>query len=225
MPRARLWWFMAALLTAAAGEACGGGGDTSSATSSGGGSSSSSSGSGGAGVSSSSSSSASSSTGGMGGSGGMAPFALTSPSLTEGATFATTYTCAGANISPALQWTAGPPSTQSYAVVFTDLSNALIHWVIWDIPAATLALPENVENAYQPQAPAGAKQTLSYDNQTRGYLGPCPPATHTYQFKVYALDVATLPNAGMNSTRPQVEAEILNHDIASASLSGKGDPP
>ena len=56
---------------------------------------------------------------------------------------------------------------------------------------------------------AGAKQPLAYDNQTRGYLGPCPGSQHTYQFALYAVDTNPLPGLGMTSTRAQVRTAIL----------------
>jgi len=208
-------------------------GDTTSVTSS-------SSGSGGAASTSSSSvtsSAASSGTGGAGtgghggagtggaGTGGQVAFALTSTGFTEGAAIPAKYACAGANVSPDLAWTPGPPpATKSYAVVFTDKSNNLIHWVIWDIPFASTALPEHVANAATPPTPAGAKQVKSYDNQTFGYLGPCPPSQHTYEFAVHALDVDTLPNVTTASARKDVAAEIAGHEVGVATLSGTFTP-
>lgn len=168
-------------------------------------------------------------TGGAGtggaGTGGQAAFALTSTGFTEGAAIPAKYACAGANVSPDLAWTAGPPpGTKSYAVVFTDKSNNLIHWVIWDIPFAEAALPEHVANVANPPTPAGAKQVKSYDNQTFGYLGPCPPSQHTYEFAVHALDVATLSNVTTASARKDVAAEIAAHEVGAATLSGTFTP-
>ena len=147
-------------------------------------------------------------------------FTLSSPMLAPGAMFNAANTCNGANTSPQLTWTAGPAGTLSYAVVFTDKSNALIHWVIYDIPASATGLPGDVQKAYMPANVTGAKQTLSYQAGTRGYLGPCPPVLHTYEFVVYALSVATLPGVTMASTRQQVEPIIQANDLAMAALSG-----
>jgi len=152
-------------------------------------------------------------------------FALSSPMLAPGAMFAAANTCNGANTSPQLTWTAGPAGTMSYAVVFTDKSNNLVHWVIYDIPGSATGLPANVEKAYMPNNVTGAKQTLSYQATTRGYLGPCPPVLHTYEFVVYALSVATLPGATMNSTRAQVVPIIQANDLAMAALSGMYQQP
>ncbi len=158
------------------------------------------------------------------GSGGMGTFALTSSGFTEGMPIPAKYACAGANGSPDFSWTPGPTGTLSYAMVLTDKSNNLIHWVIWDIPAATTSLPADLEKKANPAIPAGAKQAKAYDNQTFGYLGPCPPAVHTYEFAVFALDIAALPNVTTASTRKQVDAEIFNHDLGSATLTGTYTP-
>lgn len=162
-------------------------------------------------------------TGGSG-TGGTAPMSLTSTGFSEGMVIPDKYACAGQNVSPDLSWTPGPAATQSYAIVFTDKSNNLIHWAIWDIPPATLSLPEHVENAAEPSTPAGAKQAESYDGQTFGYLGPCPGSTHTYEFVAYAVDVATLPGVTTASSRDEVEAALLDHDLDSAALSGTFTP-
>lgn len=152
-------------------------------------------------------------------------FALTSPMLVEGAAFAADNTCTGANTSPQLAWTAAPAGTQSFAIVFTDMSNDLIHWVIYDIPAAASGLPAAVDKAYAPANVAGAHQTASYQAAVRGYLGPCPPVQHTYELELYALDVAALPGATMQTTRMQAEAAILQHQLASATLTGTYQQP
>ena len=52
----------------------------------------------------------------------------------------------------------------------------------------------------------------------RGYLGPCPPVLHTYEFAVHALDVATLPGAMMNTNRAQAIAIIDMHRIGMPAL-------
>jgi len=140
----------------------------------------------------------------------------------EGTAIPAKYACAGANVSLDLSWTPGPAGTKSYAVVLTDTSNTLIHWVIWDL--AGTSLPEGVEHKPNPATPAGAKQVKSYDDTTVGYLGPCPPSVHTYELAVFALSVATLPAVTTASTRDAVKAEILKQDLASATLSGTYTP-
>ena len=73
----------------------------------------------------------------------------------------------GANISPAISWSAGPEGTQSYAVICVDPDVPsvlddfnqegrmvskdlprvdLYHWVLVDVPAATTSLAEGAES-------------------------------------------------------------------------------
>jgi len=151
------------------------------------------------------------------------PLALTSPVLAPSATFMTANTCDGANASPQLAWTGDAHDAQSFAVTLTDTSISLVHWVIYDIPAASTGLPADVMKVYAPANVAGAHQTDSYQAGMRGYLGPCPPqggGAHTYQFAVYALDVAALPGASMSTTRAQAVPLIQQHMLATATLTG-----
>lgn len=153
-------------------------------------------------------------------------FAVTSTAFAEGQTIPMTHTCNGANTSPALAWTDPPAGALSFALVFTDLSNDLIHSVIYDIPANLTELPANVERAvFSPANVPGAHQTRSFNNGPLGYRGPCPPKLHTYEFAIYALDVAALPNLTVNSTTIQGNAQVLMHDIAVAKLTGTYDQP
>jgi len=152
-----------------------------------------------------------------------AAFTLTSTGIVEGGAIADLYSCQGTNVSPPLAWSGGP-AAQGYAVVLTDLSNMLIHSAIWDIPASVSSLPENIAKVAEPAVPAGAKQPLAYDNQTRGYLGPCPGSAHMYQFKLYALDVYPLPGVTLSSTRAQVRTALEAHDLATATLTATFTP-
>jgi Raf kinase inhibitor-like YbhB/YbcL family protein len=152
-----------------------------------------------------------------------APLALTSPMLTEGAMIMGTNTCDEANTSPQLAWTGDAKSAAAFAVVLTDKSNNLVHWVIYDIPAAMTGLPADVEKVYAPTDVQGAHQTASYQATVRGYLGPCPPTNggpHTYEFAVYGVDAATLPGTSMATTRAEAVMLLNQHMTAKATLTG-----
>jgi phosphatidylethanolamine-binding protein (PEBP) family uncharacterized protein len=149
---------------------------------------------------------------------------LASTALTEGAEIPLLYTCANpnsvpTNISPPFTWTGGPAAA-SYAMVFRDVEPGaeLIHSIIYDIPASEMALPEGVEKEAEPAVPAGSKQLRAYSPKFRGYLGPCPGNTHAYEFRLSALDVATLPGVTLNSSRSAVETAILENMIATDTL-------
>lgn len=167
--------------------------------------------------------------------GGSGAFKLTSSEHVEGAVFADALTCAGVGRSPALAWTAGPAGTKSYAITFLDetlvaKNNANgYHWVIWDIPAATLALPQNLPAGATLTSPVTAKQfspANGFDNlPANAYFGPCPNAignttnTDTYAFTIYALSVETL-TSNLNGVK-NIEAAIkATTPLATTALHG-----
>jgi len=161
--------------------------------------------------------------GGAGGGGGATTtLTLTSPTITNGGMIPATHTCAGANTSPELNWTEGPPGTMSYAIVLTDMTNMFVHWAIWDIPSATRSLPAALPNPYMLTAPAGAKQAGFGGNSNHGYQGSCPDgATHTYQFVVYAMNVMNVPNLTMTSSQMTArDAIVMAGRLAMGSLTG-----
>jgi Raf kinase inhibitor-like YbhB/YbcL family protein len=157
--------------------------------------------------------------------------AITSTAFAEGAVFPDVHTCGAdgmaANTSPPLAWTDPPAGTLSFAVVFTDRIG-IIHSVIYDIPASATGLPPVVEKTFAPANVAGAHQTVTLGGVAFGYAGPCPPpgdAAHTYEFELFALDVATLPGADMTTTQSQARTLILAHDLASCELTGTYQRP
>lgn len=157
-------------------------------------------------------------TGGTGATGGSGAFTLTSPVLAEGAMFAAELTCAGANRSPQLNWTAGPAGTMGYAVILTDLTNSFLHWVVWNIPATTYSLPAMLPAGSMLSTPMGARQVALNGS---GYFGPCPNGdTHMYQFAVHALDVATLSGLPASPTPAQANMAVVMRSIGRATLTG-----
>jgi Raf kinase inhibitor-like YbhB/YbcL family protein len=168
--------------------------------------------------------------GGAGGMGG-GTFTLTSTTAMDGGTLPAEHRCVSlggeTGPSPDFMWSNPPMGTMSFALLLTDNSNDYAHWTIFDIPAATTSLPEGVMRAAMPSAPAGAKQIDNQDANIPGpgYFGPCHPfATNPYEFTLYALDVATLPGVGVDSTRAEVKAAIDMHDIESLSITVMSGP-
>jgi Raf kinase inhibitor-like YbhB/YbcL family protein len=170
--------------------------------------------------------------GGTGGSGGAScepgPFALTSPEFEEGGPIEEKFRCTGENVSPALEWSCGPSGTLSYAVTQIHDGSQTPHWVLYDIPASTYALPEAIERVAMPSVPAGSKQVEpNVDGSTwYGYSGPCPGgANQSYTYFVYALDVATLPGITPESTIAAADAAVKDHPLAVAKLTGTASKP
>jgi Raf kinase inhibitor-like YbhB/YbcL family protein len=161
--------------------------------------------------------------GGVGGSAGATPvvFSITSTAYTEGQMIPPKHTCAGANTSPALAWTAGPATTKSYALIFQDNTNKYVHWVIWDIPTTTLSLAESLPGGATLQMPAGAKQA-AFQNLT-AFQGPCPGGNeHNYSFTVYAMNTTTLGHTA-GTDPPGAATKIRAAALQMAALSGKSN--
>jgi phosphatidylethanolamine-binding protein (PEBP) family uncharacterized protein len=69
----------------------------------------------------------------------------------------------------------------------------------------------------------GAVQCRNWANSW-GYGGP-GSQSNTYEFTLYALDVATLPNVTQMSDRTAVKAELESHAIETVTLSGQTAGP
>lgn len=156
--------------------------------------------------------------------------ALSTDAFEDGAAVPTRYLCGppapvpmqGDNVTPALSWTAGPAATMSYAVVVRDRSAGdLVHWVLYDIDAATRQIAEGVAPGYMAAAPAGAKQAEIQGSGYFGYFGPCSGGRgNTYEWTLHALDTPTVPGVTMASTENEIAAAIEGASIASASFTG-----
>jgi hypothetical protein len=145
---------------------------------------------------------------------------LTSTSFQEGSWIPTEYTCSGVGLSPQLSWSAPPAKTLSLALIVTDPDaprGTWVHWVLYNLPAGTRALPEGLPALGQ--LPDGALQGRN-DFGEIGYGGPCPPpgAPHHYIFTLYALDAKL--NLPVGATRAQVEAGLQGHILAKGELTG-----
>jgi len=109
-----------------------------------------------------------------------AALVLTSPAFSNGGAIPKRYTCDGANVSPALHWTAAPRGTAAFSLTVFDPdapNGGFLHWRIARLPATTRGLP------------AGSKLGGQNGAGRRGYTGPCPPSgTHHYRFQLRAID-------------------------------------
>ena len=142
-------------------------------------------------------------------------FRLTSPVLQVGQPFPKKYTCDGDNISPPLTWADAPSNTQSFALILDDPDapkGTFTHWVLYNLPGSLNQLPENFSNSSQ-----DAMQGVNSYQHT-AYDGPCPPAkaTHTYHFRLYALDQRLDLTA--HATRDRVLARMQGHVITDTEL-------
>ena len=91
-----------------------------------------------------------------------------------------------------------------------------VHWIRYDIPAATAAMAEG-EGNHVPAA--GGHETLT-DANAPGWHGPCPPiGRHRYFFRLFALDTE-IGDLGRKARRKDFEAAIEGHVLDTAILMG-----
>jgi hypothetical protein len=110
----------------------------------------------------------------------------------------------GQNVMPTITWSAGPPGTQSYAMVFQDLSNGFAHWAMWNIPSDVTSIgPDAI--------PSGASQA-SFAGPDWFGSGDCD---NVYELDVYALSEAMFTPGGQAQT---VARDTLRDDDGSLVL-------
>ncbi|MGD2095366.1 MAG: YbhB/YbcL family Raf kinase inhibitor-like protein [Phycisphaerales bacterium] len=145
---------------------------------------------------------------------------ITSSAFQKDGMIPSKYTCDGADISPPLQWDAVPEGTKSIALINDDPDAPMgtwVHWVLYNLPADTKELAENIPP--EETLPNGAKQGIT-DFGRIGYGGPCPPGgTHRYFFKIYALDTQLALEAG--ASKSQLLKAMKGHILVQGELMGK----
>jgi len=146
---------------------------------------------------------------------------LTSSAFAHNGDIPREYTCDGSDTSPPLAWSGAPAGTRSFVLIVDDPDapdpaapkRTWVHWVLYDIPAATNALEKGVK-----RLPQGTREGLNDWGRT-GYGGPCPPiGRHRYFHKLYALDIE-LPDLG-RPAKARVEQAMAGHILAQAELIG-----
>lgn len=134
---------------------------------------------------------------------------LTSPAMEEGGTIPQRFSCEGRDVSPPLNWSGVPQEAKSLVLVMDDPDapgGTFTHWVAYGIPPGKTGLA-----AGEPALVEGMN-----DFGDQGYGGPCPPAgtTHTYRFRLYALD--TEPDLKPGASKEEVLEATESHVLAQA---------
>ncbi|AXK39244.1 YbhB/YbcL family Raf kinase inhibitor-like protein [Crenobacter cavernae] len=147
---------------------------------------------------------------------------LTSAAFAANGTIPAHLTCEGRDVSPPLAWSGAPEGTQSFVLIVDDPDApdpaaprmTWVHWVLYNLPATTTGLPEDVR-----ALPPGTREGLN-DWQKTGYGGPCPPiGTHRYFHKLYALDTV-LPDHINRPTKSELMIAMHGHVLAQTELIG-----
>mgnify|MGYP006278616503 FL=1 len=138
---------------------------------------------------------------------------LKSSAFADGGSIPSKYTCDGQDISPPLQVSGVPDGAESLALVMDDPdapTGTFDHWLVWNVPPDTTDIPEDTE-------PEGVQGRTDFGNL--GYGGPCPPSgTHTYRFKLYALDARL--DLAEGARKANLESAMEGHILAQAGLNG-----
>ena len=138
--------------------------------------------------------------------------------LAPGSMLPSEYSCAGAGISPPVNWTGIPAGTQSLVLILYDpdapVTGGFTHWVVYNIPPGSTSLPGNVSPGRE--LTGGGYQGVN-SRGTVGYVPLCPPGgiTHRYVFHLYALDT-TITGTGID--RSSVAETVVGHTIGEAQV-------
>jgi len=147
---------------------------------------------------------------------------ISSPAFKEGEMIPKRYTCQGKDVSPPLKIAPSVKGSVSLVLIMDDPDaprRTWVHWMLFNLPSDTMEISEAIpaRPIFSNGAVHGAN---SWGNRRIGYGGPCPPSgTHSYYFKVYALDSKLKLNPG--ATIAQVEKAMKGHVIAEGQLMGK----
>jgi Raf kinase inhibitor-like YbhB/YbcL family protein len=100
----------------------------------------------------------------------------------------------GGDISPPVSWGSLPAGTKSLILIVEDIDIPFlkflfptwVHWIVFDIPAHSPGLPENIPVGAS--VPGGGTQGRTSFRRL-GWGGPAPiGGEHRYVFRLYALD-------------------------------------
>lgn len=154
---------------------------------------------------------------------GSEPMRLRSAAFQEGQPIPEPDTCQGHDLSPPLSWDGVPARARSLVLIVDDPDApdpaaprvTWVHWLLYNLPASSIGLPEAVRPADLPQ---GTLQGINGWGRT-GYGGPCPPiGRHRYFFKLYALDTL-LPDMKQPDKETVVRA-MRGHVVGESQLMG-----
>lgn len=162
-----------------------------------------------------------------GGRGGfqLVPLKIETNAFEDGGIVPQKYAGGGDNVQPGFTFSNLPDNAVSVAIIFHDLDVALnmntgdvLHWIVWNIPAAAGGIPEG-------GLPDGSVQGTS-TMRRNSYFGPgAPPGEryHHYVFEFYALSSnLDLPTtAGRDELLAAMEGKV----VAKAAYVGRYKSP
>src|SRR5690242_19349165 len=142
-----------------------------------------------------------------------------SSAFAEGGSIPDLYTCQGADVSPALEWSGEPAGTRSFVLIMDDPDAPVgtwDHWLLFDIGY-------QVHNLAQGLKPGSLGHCGKNSWGKAAYGGPCPPkghGPHRYFFRLYALDTQNLGLA-VGAARDQLQNAMKGHVLGESQTMGR----
>lgn len=140
---------------------------------------------------------------------------LTSPAFINNELIPKEYTCDSEGLHPALQISAPPIGTKSFALTMTDPdspSGTWTHWLVWNIDPSTSFINDG-------EVPPGSIEGKNGSDKV-GWYPPCPhTGTHRYIFTLYAL--GSMLELAVGASREELENTLKPHLLGSAVLTRK----
>src|SRR5580704_298193 len=144
--------------------------------------------------------------GGGGGAGGAQTMTLITTAWPDGGMIPLRYTQAGAELSPAIQWSGAPAGTASFVLIFHDddtvvnnSTDGLLHWMLWNIPGTATGVAQGRPDGFELED--GTRQISVSGSRYRGPGAPAAGPIHHYVMELYALD--TMLDVKVNPQGPQ----------------------
>jgi Raf kinase inhibitor-like YbhB/YbcL family protein len=156
--------------------------------------------------------------GGRGGGGrgaaGVQNLTLMTTAWPDGGMIPLRYTQAGAEISPAIQWSTPPVGTMSFVLIFYDAdtvvnnsTDGVLQWMLWNIPATATGVAQGRPDGFQLED--GTRQISASGSRYRGPGAPAAGPIHHYVMELYALDKmldVKVDPQGPQDANPNVQA-------------------
>ena len=170
---------------------------------------------------------------GVGAPAGPPPMTMTIPGFPDGAQIPAKFSQAapgaapGEGTSPAISWSNPPAGALSFVLNMHDMDLARnrttddqAHWVVWNIPATAMGLPEGVPKGSQ--LADGSFQVSATGQVYRGPGAPANGPMHHYVFELFALDIKldVQPVADPFETRANVMKALQGHVLGKAVYMG-----
>jgi Raf kinase inhibitor-like YbhB/YbcL family protein len=145
------------------------------------------------------------------------------------------YTQAGAEVSPAIQWSAPPANTASFVLILYDGDTAVnnstdgtLHWLLWNIPGTATGVAQGRPDGFQLED--GTRQISASGSRYRGPGAPASGPIHHYVMELFALDTmldvkvdpqgAQEPNPNPQAIRAAVMQAMVGHVRGKAAYVG-----